>query len=120
MCSASAAASENSNLSINASIFFDVYGAVIIAGKKTTASLKDCIINNSVGAGVEVRGNAKLVKLDSCKISSTKMQGLAVYNGVKKANITNCFSEKNNIDNTVNEGVYNYVIVKPKSQIRLL
>ena len=104
MYSASAAASNNSNLSINASIFFDVYGAVIISGKKTTSSLKDCIINNSVGAGVEVRGNAKLIKLDSCKISNTKRQGLVVYNGAKKANATNCFFEKNNIDNTVGEG----------------
>ena len=104
ICSASVFTGENSKLNINGSIFVDVFGAVIVAGKNTTASLKDCIINNTVGIGVEVRDNAKSIKLDSCKISNTKRQGLYAGDSVKRANITKCLFEVNNIDLTVNEG----------------
>ena len=45
-----------------------------------------------------------MVKLDSYKISNTKRQGLFVGNGAKRADVTNCLFENNNIDNTVNEG----------------
>ena len=104
ICSASVSTTHNTKLSINASIFVNTYGAVILADKNTTASLKDCIIDNTVGAGAEVRRSAKMVKLDSCKISNTKKQGLVVCDNAKRVAVTNCLSEKNNIDNTVNEG----------------
>ena len=104
MCSASVSTGENSKLSINASIFVDVFGAVIVAGKNTTASLKDCIIDNTVGIGVEVRDNAKSIKLDSCKISNTKRQGLVVCNSAKRAKVIKCLFEVNNIESTINEG----------------
>ena len=104
MCSASVFTGENSKLSINGSIFVDVFGAVIVAGKNATASLKDCIINNTVGIAVEVRDNAKSIKLDSCKISNTKRQGLVVRDSVKRANVTKCLFEVNNIELTINEG----------------
>ena len=45
-----------------------------------------------------------MVKLDSCKISNTKKQGLVVCNDAKRADVTNCLFEKNNIANTVDEG----------------
>ena len=104
ICSASVSAAENTKLSISASIFVNTYGAVILADKNTTGSLKDYIIDNTVGAGVEVRDNAKLVKLDSCKISNSKKQGLVVCNDAKRADVTNCLFEINNIANTVDEG----------------
>ena len=34
--------------------------------------MKNCIINNTLATGVYVRGNAKLVKLDSFKTSQTR------------------------------------------------
>ena len=102
--SASISTGDNCILSINASIFIDVFGAVLVAGKNTTASLKHCIINNTVGIGVEARDKAKLVELDSCKISNTKRQGLVVYNGAKRAKVTNCLFEVNNIEKSVHEG----------------
>ena len=104
VCSASVSATHNKKLSISASIFRRTYGAVILGDKNTTGSLKDCIIDNTDGTGVEVRLNANLVKLDSYKISNTKRQGLFVGNGAKRADVTNCLFENNNIDNTVNEG----------------
>ena len=113
-CSASASADDNSKLSINSSIFVNVFGAVIMRGKNATASLKDCIINNTAGSGVETRGNAKSVKLDSCKISNTKRQGLVVYNDAKRANVTNCLFEENNLDCTVNEGAIQLTNCKAK------
>ena len=104
ICSASVSTGDHCKLRINSSIFVDVFGVAIVAGKNTTRSLKDCIINNTVGIGVEVRDNVKTVKLDSCKISNTKRQGLAVFNSVKRANVTKCLFEVNKIEKTVNEG----------------
>ena len=114
LCSASVSASDNSKLSVSASIFVDVFGAVTITGKNTTGSLKDCIISNTEEAGVKARSNAKLVKLDSCKISNTKRQGLVVCSDAKRANVTNCLFEENNIDNTVNEGAIQLFNCKAK------
>ena len=87
----------------NSSIFIDVFGAVLVAGKNSTASLKHCIISNTEGIGVEAKDNAKLVELDSCKISNTKRQGLFVYNSAKKAKVTNCLFELNNIGKSIND-----------------
>ena len=103
-CSASVATGDNVHLTVDASIFVDVYSAVIVAGKNTYGSLKSCVINKTVGSGVEVRNNANLVTLDSCKISNTKQQGLMVYNGAKRVKITGCLFETNNIEKTVNQG----------------
>ena len=102
--SASISTGDNCILRINASIFNDVFGAVRVAGKNTTASLKNCIINDTVRIGVEARDNAKLVELDSCQISNTKRQGLVVYNGAKRAKVTKCHFELNNIEKSVYEG----------------
>ena len=102
-CSASVSTEGNCILSINSSIFIDVFGAVLVAGKNTTASLKHCIINNTEGIGVEARDNAKL-ELDSCKISNTKRQGLFVNNSAKRAKVTNCLFELNNIGKSIHEG----------------
>ena len=102
--SASISTGDNCILSISASIFNDVFGAVLVAGRNTTASLKNCIINNTVGCGVEATDDAKLVDLDSCKISNTKKQGLFVYNSARRAKVTNCLFELNNIEKSVHEG----------------
>ena len=102
--SASISTGDNCTLSINASIFNDVFGAVLVRGKNTTASLKNCIINDTKGIGVEAKDNAKLVELDSCKISNTTRQGLVVYNKAKRAKVSNCLFELNNIKKSVYEG----------------
>ena len=104
MCSASVSTGDNVKLTVDASIFIDVFSAVMVAGKNSDGCLKNCVINKTVGSGVEVRNNAKLVTLDSRKISNTKQQGLMVYNGAKRVKITGCLFETNNIEKTVNQG----------------
>ena len=79
MCSASASTEDNVNLTLDASIFIDVFSAITVSGKNTYGSLKGCIINYTVGSEVKVRNNSELVTLDSCIISNTKQQGLIVY-----------------------------------------
>ena len=103
-CSVSVATGHGVKLTVTASIFVDVYGAVMVAGRNTSGTLKNCLINNAVGIGVEVRDQAKSVKLDSCTITNTKQQGLVVYNDAKKANVLGCVFEANNIEKTINEG----------------
>ena len=103
-CSVSVATGHGVKLTVTASIFVDVYGAVMVAGKNTSGTLKNCLINKAVGIGVEVRDNAKSVKLYSCTITNTKQQGLVVYNDAKKANVLGCVFEANNSEKTINEG----------------
>ena len=103
-CSVSVATGHGVKLTVTASIFVDVYGAVMVAGRNTSGTLKNCLINSAVGIGVEVRDQAKSVKLDSCTITNTKQQGLVVYNDAKKANVLGCVFEANNIEKTINEG----------------
>ena len=103
-CSVSVATGHGVKLTVTASIFVDVYGAVMVAGKNTSGTLKNCLINKAVGLGVEVRDNAKSVKLYSCTITNTKQQGLVVYNDAKKANVLGCVFEANNSEKTINEG----------------
>ena len=116
VCSASVSTRDNVNLTVDASIFIDTYSAVMVAGKNTYGSIKSCVINKTVGSGVEVRENAKLVTLDSCKISNTKQQGLIVYNGAKKVKITGCLFETNNIEKRVNQGAIQLRGCKAKIQ----
>ena len=119
-CSASVATGDNVNLTVDASIFVGAFSAVMVAGKNTYGSLKSCIINNTVGSGVEVRNNANLVTLDSCKISNTKQQGLLVYNDAKEVAITSCIFETNNIENTISEGAIQLKNCKAKIQDTVL
>ena len=116
ICSVSVATGHDVNLTINASTFVDVYGAVMVAGKNTSGTLKNCIINNTVGIGVEVRDNAKLVELDSCTVTNTKQSGLNVYNGAKRAKVLRCVFEANNIEKTIHEGAIQLKSCKAKIQ----
>ena len=114
--SVSVATGHDVELTVSASRFVDVYGAVMVAGKNTSGTLKNCIINNAVGIGVEVRDNAKLVKLDSCTITNTQQPGLVVYNNAKRAKVTGCVFEANNIEKTINEGAIQLKSCKAKIQ----
>ena len=116
ICSVSVATGHDVKLTVSASVFVDVYGAVMVAGKNTSGTLKNCIINNAVGIGVEVRDNAKLITLDSCMITNTKQQGLVVYNNAKRVKVLGCVFEANNIEKTINEGAIQLKSCKAKIQ----
>ena len=116
MCSASVSTEDNVNLTLDASIFIDVFSAITVSGKNTYGSLKGCIINYTVGSEVKVRNNSELVTLDSCIISNTKQQGLIVYNDAKRVTIMGCLFETNNIEKTVNQGAIQLRGCKAKIQ----
>ena len=102
ICSASVCITSTANM--NTCRFVNCYSAVVLCRKNSIATLRHCFISNTDGIAVESREGAESISLESCTVSKSKKQGLAVYNGAKKVLVNKCVFKANNTGSSSIEG----------------